>query len=157
MTPKPKCVITTGRPGAGKTTLAIRISELLHLPRLSRDELQEGYVTTFGKSHEKLPRDTNRKVSNLFFSVTRTLLASNVSVVVEAAFQHRLWKKAVPEWLYRKGRELGLSKITGNVLGNNERALRFYESLGFDRIGEGEPKVERGGAIYNTIRIERWL
>lgn len=98
MKAKPKCVIITGRPGSGKTTLARKLCELLHMPMLSRDEIKEGFVRSFGVSHEKLPADTNRKVTNLFFSATQMLLDANVSVVAEAAFQHKLWEEVVPRW-----------------------------------------------------------
>ena len=98
MNAKARCVIVTGRPGSGKTTLSRRLSELLHMPVLSRDEIKEGFVSSFGISHEKLPTDTGRKVTDLFFSTTQTLLEANVSVVVEAAFQHKLWKETVPRW-----------------------------------------------------------
>ena len=98
MTATSKCVIVTGRPGSGKTTLSRKLSELLHMPMLSRDEIKEGFVTSHGVSHEKLPADTNRKVTDLFFSATQMFLEANVSIVVEAAFQHKLWEETVPRW-----------------------------------------------------------
>ena len=98
MNASPQCVIVTGRPGSGKTTLSRKLSELLHMPMLSRDEMKEGFVTSHGVSHEKLPADTNRKVTDLFFSATQMFLEANVSIVVEAAFQHRLWEVTVPRW-----------------------------------------------------------
>jgi predicted kinase len=91
-------VIITGRPGSGKTTLAKRLSELLHMPMLSRDELKEGFVSTFGVSHDELPADTNRKVTDLFFFATQMLLEAKVSLIVEAAFQHKLWKEIIVPW-----------------------------------------------------------
>jgi broad-specificity NMP kinase len=95
MNVRPKCVIVTGRPGAGKTTLSKKLSESLHMPMLSRDEIKEGFVNSYGVSHEKLPADTNRKVTDLFFSATQMFLESGVSIVVEAAFQHKLWEEVV--------------------------------------------------------------
>jgi hypothetical protein len=68
------------------------------MPMLSRDEMKEGFVSSFGVSHEKLPADTNRKVTDLFFSATQMFLEANVSIVVEAAFQHKLWEEIVPRW-----------------------------------------------------------
>ncbi len=95
---KPKCVVVTGRPGSGKTTLARQLAESLHIPMLSRDELKEGFVSTFGVSHDKLPADTNRKVTKMFFSAVLMFLQARVSIVVEAAFQHKLWQETVPIW-----------------------------------------------------------
>ena len=96
MTTRPKCVIVTGRPGSGKTTLSKELSELLHMPMLSRDEIKEGYVTSFGVSQKNLPADTNREVTTFFFSAIRMFLDAKVSVVAEAAFQHKVWEEIVP-------------------------------------------------------------
>ena len=98
MNPVPKCVIVTGRPGSGKTTLAGKLGKSLHLPMLSRDEIKEGYVNSFGISHENLPADTNRIVNELFFSATQMFLEARVSIIVEAAFQHQVWQTIVPQW-----------------------------------------------------------
>jgi len=92
----PKCIIVSGRPGSGKTTLAGELSRRLYLPKLSRDEVKEGYVNTFGVKHDQLPKDTNGKVNEVFFETTLGLLKGNVSVVIEAAFQHKLWNLVVP-------------------------------------------------------------
>ena len=93
---KPKCIIVSGRPGSGKTTLAGELSRKLYLPKLSRDEFKEGYVNTFNVKHDQLPEDTKGKVNALFFDSTLYLLKGNVSIVIEAAFQHKLWCSVVP-------------------------------------------------------------
>ena len=96
MNTTPKCIIVSGRPGSGKTTLAGELSRRLYLPKVSRDEIKEGYVNTFGVRHDQLPKDTNGKVNEVFFETTLNLLKGSVSVVVEAAFQHKLWELVVP-------------------------------------------------------------
>ena len=42
MSRKPKCIIITGQPGSGKTTLAKKLGERLWMPVISRDEIKEG-------------------------------------------------------------------------------------------------------------------
>jgi hypothetical protein len=64
---------------------------------VSRDEIKEGYVNTFGVKHDQLPKDTNGKVNEVFFETTLVLLKGDVSVIIEAAFQHRLWSQIVPK------------------------------------------------------------
>ena len=91
---KPKCIIIAGRAGSGKTTLAKKLGERLRLPVLSRDEIKEGYVNTFGVKHE-FPPNTNALVSDVFFDLVNHCLTNNVSVVIEAAFQHRVWEPRI--------------------------------------------------------------
>ena len=97
MNRKPQCIIVTGRAGSGKTTLAKKLGERLWMPVISRDEIKEGYVNTFGVKHDELPADTNGLVSDLFFVIINQYLAGNISVVIEAAFQHRVWEPRIPK------------------------------------------------------------
>jgi hypothetical protein len=66
------------------------------MPVISRDEIKEGYVNTFGVKHDQLPPETNRAVSNFFFEIVNQYLSNKVSVVIEAAFQHKVWAPRMP-------------------------------------------------------------
>ena len=95
MTPKPKCIIVTGRPGSGKNTLANKLARALWMPLVSRDEIKEGYVNTFGVKHDALPPDANALATDLFFEIVEYHLERNISVVIEAAFQHKVWEPRI--------------------------------------------------------------
>jgi hypothetical protein len=99
MNRKPKCIIVTGRAGAGKTTLAGKLGQHLWMPVISRDALKEGYVNTRGIKHDRLPPDTDGLVTDFFFNIVNQYLAGNISVVIEAAFQHRVWEPRMPKIL----------------------------------------------------------
>jgi hypothetical protein len=69
------------------------------MPVISRDEIKEGYVNTFGVKHDQLSPDTDGFVSNFFFDIVSQYLANKVSVVIEAAFQHTVWEGRMPKIL----------------------------------------------------------
>jgi predicted kinase len=99
MNEKPKCIIITGRAGAGKTTLSKKLGRQLWMPVISRDEIKEGYVNTYGVQHDQLSSDTDGIVSNFFFEIVYQYLAGKVSVIIEAAFQHAVWEPRMPRIL----------------------------------------------------------
>jgi hypothetical protein len=99
MNNKPKCVIVTGRAGSGKTTLCSKLGRQLWMPVISRDEIKEGYVNTFGVKHDQLPAGTDGFVSNFFFEIVCQYLTNKVSVIIEAAFQHQVWEPRIPRIL----------------------------------------------------------
>ena len=69
------------------------------MPVISRDEIKEGYVNTFGVKHDRLPPDINGKVTDFFFEIVCQYLAVSVSIVIEAAFQHPVWESRMPRIL----------------------------------------------------------
>ena len=95
MNDTPKCIIVTGRPGAGKATLCKKLQPRLWMPLVSRDEIKEGYVNTFGLKHDELPPDTNAVATNFFFDVVNLYLKNKVSIIIEAAFQQKVWEPRI--------------------------------------------------------------
>lgn len=84
---KPILVVVTGRPASGKTTLSRLLASTIKCPLVSRDELKEGYINTF---HD-LASGSAADIYKLFFQTIDLLLSGNISIIAEAAFQHKLW------------------------------------------------------------------
>lgn len=85
-------IIVAGPPGAGKSTLASQITALLPCPLVSRDAIKEGMMQTHIHA---IAHDT---VNAAFRDVVATYVYHNVLCVVEAAFQHPMWKQLVDHW-----------------------------------------------------------
>ena len=152
----PKCIVVTGRPGSGKTTLAATLSRRLYLPKISRDEIKEGYVNTFGVKHDRLPKDTNGVVNEVFFETILSLLRGRVSVLIEAAFQHKLWDLVIPrvieiartsiivcesgpELSARRHLDRGLDDPKREFYHGDKRVAKFRETGTFEPGGEYVP------------------
>lgn len=78
-------------------------------------------------------------------------------VIGETSEWGKGYGKAAMTWLFDAARAQGLPRVTGQVLGNNVRALRFYKSLGFVVLGEQDPTFERNGETFRTLLIEKNL
>lgn len=86
----PTLVVVTGPPGAGKTTLAHTLARALRCPLISRDEMKEGLVNTLRRNNT-FSADVNGYVYGVYFDTLERLLSSHITLVTEAAFQHKVW------------------------------------------------------------------
>lgn len=86
----PSLIVVTGRPASGKTTLAHTLARKIRCPIISRDEIKEGLINTI-KTVEKIEDRAKWHVYDTFFEVVELLLSKRITLVAEAAFQHKLW------------------------------------------------------------------
>ena len=85
-----RLIVIAGRPGSGKTTLAHALAFAIRCPAISRDEIKEGVVNSLmlaAVENDAMQRHANET----FFQVAEFLLRKGVTLVIEAAFQHKLW------------------------------------------------------------------
>jgi predicted kinase len=87
---KPSLIVITGRPGSGKTTLAPALAQAVRCPLVSRDELKEGFIQTIGNAGAP-GDDIARRVYETFFDTIELLLTRQITLIAEAAFQHKVW------------------------------------------------------------------
>jgi predicted kinase len=147
MSIKPKCIIVTGRPGSGKTTLAKKLGERLWMPVISRDEIKEGYVNTYGVKHDQLPPETNVLVSNSFFEIVNHYLAAKISIVIEAAFQHKVRESRLPKLLELGSPYFVVCSVEGVV------AARRHLQRGLKNPGREFYHGDKRVAIYREIGV----
>lgn len=88
----PTLTVVSGGPGTGKTTLAHQLAQTLGCPAIIRDEIKQGMVLATPGYRAGGDDPLNRPTLDAFFSVLKTLLSADVTVVAEAAFQDRLWR-----------------------------------------------------------------
>ncbi|MDF3055884.1 MAG: hypothetical protein K0R17_99 [Rariglobus sp.] len=91
----PTLTIVTGRPGAGKTTLARKLAEHIHCPLIGRDMIKEGIVNTTGDKGApggSLAMDA----CITFFATIELLLKNRVTLVAEGFLGPQLWGQHMP-------------------------------------------------------------
>ena len=165
MNRKPKCIIVTGMQGSGKTTLSKRLGERLWMPVINRDEIKEGYVSTCGVEHDKLPPDTNGLITELFFEIVNRYLAGKISIVIEAAFQHKVWEWRMPKILELSSPVIVLCTVDIEVAARRqiERGLQnpereFYHGdnrvVHYKKTGEFLPPADYEAPNLNAPTIE---
>lgn len=86
-----RAVLVTGVPGSGKSTLARRLSHLLRIPYLARDDVRGGLFFTEGAWGDTLARiPSPEEAVEVFLATAERLLSAGVSCVLEYVFRtHR--------------------------------------------------------------------
>lgn len=155
----PYLIIVTGRPGAGKTTFSRKLGNEIFMPVISRDRIKEGYVHTFGKSHNKLPPEVNITATEIFFDTLMNLISNNVSVIAEAAFQHHIWSTMLERFMDKAqihllicqtDEQTALDRYVRRGLDNPLREY-FHGDKGVDMARKG---VELSATPYEEPRID---
>ena len=93
---RPTLILVTGPAGSGKTTLAHQLAAAIGCPALSRDEIKEGMVLSNPGFVASTSDPLTMRTYGLFFETLTLLLRAEVTLVAEAAFQHRLWVQGLP-------------------------------------------------------------
>lgn len=108
-------MVVTGRPGSGKTTFSRELGNEICMPVISRDQIKEGYVHTLGKRHDELPEQANKAATEIFFDTLMGLILNNVSVIAEAAFQHRVWSAMLEQFMEKARVYLLICKVDEKI------------------------------------------
>ena len=84
---RPYLVIVSGAPGAGKTTLALRLARELALPLLTKDDVKEAIADVI----DAKDRDESRRIGlaayGVLYAVAARLLDAGTGLVLESNFE----------------------------------------------------------------------
>ena len=92
----PLLVIVTGAPGSGKTTVARSLAEELRQPLLAKDDIKEALFDVLGTGDRDRSRMLGRATYEVLVAVTRRLLGSGVSCILESNFTHADLLRSLP-------------------------------------------------------------
>jgi len=154
---KPLLLVVTGSPASGKTTLAHLLANKINCPLLSRDELKEGLINTLELSHSQVDRSVDLQVYETFFETIELLLSKNISLVVEAAFQDKLWRPKLLPLLQKAAIKIIICKADltlikarfANRLSTNPDREKFH--------GDQSMNAEQIASLidhYNPVKME---
>jgi predicted kinase len=79
-------ILVNGLSGTGKSNLAGRLANDIHLPLISNDALKEVLFDTLGWSDLEWSDKLGVTSAHLLWLVTRELLTADVSLIIESAF-----------------------------------------------------------------------
>jgi predicted kinase len=82
----PLLVVVTGMPSSGKTTVAEGLAARLSLPLVAKDEIKESLYASLGAESVAASARLGTAAYALIFDLARAMLASGVSLIVEANF-----------------------------------------------------------------------
>ena len=149
---QPLLIVITGRPASGKTTLAHIISKEIKCPVISRDELKEGYINTTGIPHNQSNTAVDLYIYEAFFQTIDLLISKRISIIIEAAFQHKLWQPKLLEFIHKADIRIIICKTNTELT-----KIRFNERLSNNpdrRTFHGDEQGEKLIDIYEPVNIE---
>lgn len=82
----PTIIIVTGKPAAGKSTLAKWLSQELKLPLVSKDSIREELFDRLGWKDRKWAQELGKASVDMMFYFARAQLAAGHSIIMDNAF-----------------------------------------------------------------------
>ena len=128
------------------------------------EEEERSFISSLGSRSALHVGLIGRKVAGVqvldLFSDLPTSSMSHVATMgtwLRSEFRGHGIARLLAEESFRFARDNAYLKIVIQVLADNERALRFYRSLGFRDIGIARDHVRLAGALHDEVYLEKSL
>lgn len=145
---QPLCIIVLGSPGAGKTTLAKRLSRDVCIPLICKDEIKENLFDSLGWKDREWSRQVGKASFALHYYFLNTLLATKTSCIVEANFRPSVDSKKMTNLQQKYGFDfLQLLCVT-----DPEIAAQRFQERSTNNRHPGHNDAENLAAFQEVIR-----
>jgi len=126
-------------------------------------EEERSFISSLGERSAILVAEVNNKivgiqVIDLFVNYTDSMKhIATMGTWILADFRGHKIGHLLAEESFEFARRQRYRKVVIQVLAHNERALRFYGHLGFEKIGIAGKQVEFNGEFYDAVYLEKFL
>lgn len=147
----PRLIVVSGAPGAGKTTLAHALAEALLCPAICRDQIKDGLVLGSTDRSPAADEEATARANEAFFTASELLIGAGVTVVIEAAFQHRLWVAGLASLIQRAtvrvircsaDAALARERIERRLEADRSRREAHADAALLDRLDRGDVSLD---------------
>ena len=127
------------------------------------EEEERTFISSLGERSTILVAEVNHKivgiqVIDLLVNYTDSMkhVATMGTWILSDFRGHKIGHLLAQE-SFQFARSKGYEKVVIQVLADNERALRFYGHLGFEKIGIAQKQVKRDEKFYDVVYLEKFL
>ena len=141
----------------------IREGKYTAFTRVFSIEEERTFISSLGERNAMLVAEINNKIVGI--QVIDLLLnymdsmkhVATMGTWILADFRGYKIGHILAEESFEFARRQRYKKVVIQVLAHNERALRFYGHLGFEKIGIAGKQVEFNGEFYDSVYLEKFL